>query len=156
RPRRRRGDDGSRREYCRSGGHAGVAAGGHCGLCQRTPCRAGIREAPARPRKPGGTWAARRSGAGETQMSDPDNFLTRWSRRKRENEAKPAKIDSDESKQAALENPSDKPVTSGKAAPAEPEFDISKLPPIESIGAETDISAFMQKGVPSALQHAAL
>jgi hypothetical protein len=90
-------------------------------------------------------------------MSDPDNFLTRWSRRKRENEAKPAKDDGAGSKQAALtENADEKPVASVKAAPAEPEFDVDKLPPLESIGADTDISAFMQKGVPSALRHAAL
>jgi len=89
-------------------------------------------------------------------MSEPDNFLTRWSRRKRENEAGPAKTDRDESKQAALETADEKPATSSKATPAEPEFDVSKLPPIESIGAETDISVFLQKGVPSALRHAAL
>ena len=35
-------------------------------------------------------------------------------------------------------------------------FDVSSLPPIEAIGADTDISAFLQKGVPSALRHAAL
>ncbi len=32
----------------------------------------------------------------------------------------------------------------------------TSLPPIESIGAGTDISAFMQTGVPTALRHAAL
>jgi hypothetical protein len=37
-----------------------------------------------------------------------------------------------------------------------PDFDVSNLPPIETIGADTDISAFLQKGVPSALRHAAL
>ena len=30
------------------------------------------------------------------------------------------------------------------------------MPPIEAIGADTDISAFLRKGVPSALRHAAL
>src|SRR5262249_42936380 len=100
---------------------------------------------------------ARCRHAGEAQMSDPDNFLTRWSRRKRENEAKPAKDDGAGSKQAALtENADEKPVASAKAAPPEPEFDVDKLPPLESIEADTDISAFMQKGVPSALRHAAL
>jgi hypothetical protein len=89
-------------------------------------------------------------------MSDPDNFLTRWSRRKRENEAKSTEADSAGSEHAALESADQKSATSAKAVPAEPEFDVSKLPPIESIGAETDISAFMQKGVPSALRHAAL
>ncbi|MFZ0174904.1 MAG: DUF3306 domain-containing protein, partial [Pseudolabrys sp.] len=40
--------------------------------------------------------------------------------------------------------------------PSVPDFDVSSLPPIEAIGADTDISAFLQKGVPSALRHAAL
>ena len=36
------------------------------------------------------------------------------------------------------------------------EFDVSSLPSIDSIGAGTDITAFMRPGVPSALRHAAL
>src|SRR5262249_4134009 len=45
---------------------------------------------------------------------------------------------------------------SGVAAPPVPEFDPASLPPIESIEAGTDISAFLRTGVPSALRHAAL
>jgi len=37
-----------------------------------------------------------------------------------------------------------------------PEFDLSKLPSLDSISAESDIRAFLQAGVPSALRHAAL
>jgi hypothetical protein len=33
---------------------------------------------------------------------------------------------------------------------------VESLPPIETIGAETDITAFMRAGVPEALKHAAL
>jgi Protein of unknown function (DUF3306). len=48
--------------------------------------------------------------------------------------------------------------TPGSVPPASsvPDFDVSSLPPIEAIGADTDISAFLRKGVPSALRHAAL
>ena len=98
-------------------------------------------------------------------MNDPDNFLSRWSRRKRE-----AGVQSGREANASLERNDrgeavtppcgdDKsPGTSGSEPPASsvPDFDVSSLPPIEAIGADTDISAFLQKGVPSALRHAAL
>jgi Protein of unknown function (DUF3306) len=90
-------------------------------------------------------------------MSDSENFLNRWSRRKREADAQSEKTDDEvtaTSASAGKANP-DNPVP-GPAMPQVPEFDISKLPPIESIGADTDISVFMQAGVPSALRHAAL
>ncbi|HEX2217149.1 MAG TPA: DUF3306 domain-containing protein, partial [Xanthobacteraceae bacterium] len=38
----------------------------------------------------------------------------------------------------------------------EAEFDVSMLPPLESISAETDIRAFLARGVPAALRRAAL
>jgi Protein of unknown function (DUF3306) len=92
-------------------------------------------------------------------MNDADNFLTRWSRRKREADAKPESDDN--SGEAAVrggEQCPDTPVSQPPASPAspEPEFDVSSLPPVDSIGAETEISAFMRKGVPAALRHAAL
>ena len=43
-----------------------------------------------------------------------------------------------------------------RTTPAEPVFDLSKLPPIESITAETDIRAFLAPGVPAELRLAAL
>jgi len=93
-------------------------------------------------------------------MNDPDNFLSRWSRRKREaatEDPQQKKPDAGEahvpaSAQETKETKSDSRET---AAPA-PEFDISSLPPIESIGAGTDITAFMRPGVPAAMRHAAL
>jgi hypothetical protein len=90
-------------------------------------------------------------------MSDSEKFLNRWSRRKREADAQPEKADDDVTATSASTgkaNPDNQ--VPGPALPPVPEFDISKLPPIESIGADTDISAFMQAGVPSALRHAAL
>jgi len=90
-------------------------------------------------------------------MNDPDNFLRRWSRSKREAGVQPEKSDGSEVTAASARDEAKNPDgrRSEVAAPV-PEFDISKLPSIESIGAGTDITAFMQTGVPSALRHAAL
>jgi hypothetical protein len=92
-------------------------------------------------------------------MNDPDNFLSRWSRRKRENDAGNSRADKTDAQADDRTAPSPGPTR--QAAPADdaghpPAFDVASLPPIESIGAGTDISAFMQTGVPAALRHAAL
>jgi len=88
-------------------------------------------------------------------MSEPENFLTRWSRRKLELADENAPADQPE----AADGNADKPVAvrapEPNASPA-PEFDLTKLPTIESIGANSDIRAFLQAGVPSALRNAAL
>ncbi len=92
-------------------------------------------------------------------MTDPANFLSRWSGRKRkavdaqlkniaDDQASAAPKFSEQATQAA-------PASAPTASPVA-EFDVTSLPPIESIGAGTDISAFMQSGVPSVLRHAAL
>jgi hypothetical protein len=74
-----------------------------------------------------------------------EEFLARWSRRKRESRAEPAK-------------PAGTP--SAGAAPAdkehEGEFDLSSLPSIDEINAATDITAFLSKGIPQELSRAAL
>ena len=85
-------------------------------------------------------------------MNDPDNFLSRWSRRKREAGEGKEKNETGEAVAAPEpENQQGKPA----AAPI-PEFDVENLPPIEKISAETDITAFMRTGVPETLKHAAL
>ena len=86
-------------------------------------------------------------------MSEPENFLERWSRRKREAEVAP--------EADAQANPVVAVGTGQVPAPAapaaeEPAFDLSTLPSLEQIVADTDISAFMKPGVPAALRHAAL
>jgi len=87
-------------------------------------------------------------------MSEPENFLSRWSRLKRETESAPAAV--------PAETPADVPVSATSdpraavAAGEEAAFDLSRLPSLDSIGADTDISMFMHPGVPSALRHAAL
>ena len=81
-----------------------------------------------------------------------EDFLTRWSRRKRSSAAgaKPA-AESAPIPAEALPDPAGKVI-----AAAEPAFDPATLPPIDSITAVSDISAFLQKGVPAELTRAAL
>jgi hypothetical protein len=88
-------------------------------------------------------------------MNDPDNFLGRWSRRKREAGEGKDKNETGEAVAApAPENQLGKPAD--PSAAQVPEFDVESLPPIETISAETDITAFMRTGVPETLKHAAL
>lgn len=96
-------------------------------------------------------------------MSDPDNFLTRWSRRKRAAAEDQIEPDPPVAAQQAAAEQGEAPASTaarlpeGHAAPRAPaEFDPSSLPPIESIGPETDVTAFLRPGVPAALRHAAL
>ena len=81
-------------------------------------------------------------------MSDPKDFLARWSQRKLNPEAqKPAP----EEKTTSLPGADEK-------IPSTPdhEFDITSLPSLESIGANSDVRAFLQRGVPVGLTRAAL
>lgn len=95
-------------------------------------------------------------------MTEREDFLSRWARRKREAaahataaETKPDSPapEKDEAKPANRPAPTE---TSGNDIRGEPLFDLSTLPPIESISAGTDIRIFMQPGVPAALTRAAL
>jgi Protein of unknown function (DUF3306) len=94
-------------------------------------------------------------------VSEPENFLSRWARLKREaaeaaETPDPAGPDvaADASRPAA---PADEAQAGAKApSAAAPAFDISTLPPIESITATTDIRAFLKPGVPPDLARAAL
>jgi hypothetical protein len=96
-------------------------------------------------------------------MNDPDNFLSRWSRRKREagvqKETDPP-LETRESGEAATPRDGEekRPDSLRSASPASSvsDFDAASLPSIETIRADTDISAFLQKGVPTTLRHAAL
>lgn len=95
-------------------------------------------------------------------MSDPDNFLSRWSRRKLE-PAKPggeAVMPETKPTAEAQRGPveSQAPAASGsvQGQTQEPPFDPASLPPIESITAGTDIRDFLKPGVPVSLSRAAL
>ncbi|MGH6771150.1 MAG: DUF3306 domain-containing protein [Xanthobacteraceae bacterium] len=93
-------------------------------------------------------------------MNDPDNFVARWSRRKRDaaqagKAAPPPAHDAPPADDPDAVPPA-KRVPAVGPAPEEPAFDLASLPPIESITAETDIRAFLAPGVPAELRHAAL
>ncbi|MCX8134376.1 MAG: DUF3306 domain-containing protein [Roseococcus sp.] len=96
-----------------------------------------------------------------------EGFLSRWSRRKRGldqgEEAAAAPPAAPPAPAAApappAESPAPRPASSAEGAPpaeAEPEFDLSSLPDIDSITATTDIRGFFHKAVPEALRQAAL
>jgi hypothetical protein len=87
-------------------------------------------------------------------MSDDESFLARWSRRKRgaaaktRGKPKPGKAVGDPAREA--------PAASLPPDEAQPLFDPASLPPIESIGAGSDIRAFLAAGVPADVTRAAL
>jgi uncharacterized protein DUF3306 len=79
-------------------------------------------------------------------MSEPETFFSRWSRLKSESGSEEGGID-------------EKPTADAlpRAEPSSPPvFDPASLPPIESIGADSDIRLFLQAGVPAELARAAL
>ena len=99
-------------------------------------------------------------------MSEPENFIARWSRRKREaaEEAEattpPAvsgtaeeRTHAGDDERKAIDAPA---APSGASEPPASGFDWTKLPPIEAITAESDIRAFLAPGVPPELTRAAL
>jgi len=81
-------------------------------------------------------------------MSDED-FLKRWSRRKR-----------DVAKEEASRAPEPDVTAEAADAPApdktETQFDPATLPPVESITSLSDVTAFLREGVPAELTRAAL
>ncbi|VIO67236.1 DUF3306 domain-containing protein [Bradyrhizobium ivorense] len=84
-------------------------------------------------------------------MSD-EQFLARWSRRKQQakvGQTEPAPTDVAGAREPEL--PDRTPTE-----PALTEAELAELPPIESIDAATDITAFLRKGIPPALSRAAL
>jgi hypothetical protein len=78
-----------------------------------------------------------------------EDFLARWSRRKRQ-------VANAETEPRAAPNPAAETPPADAAQEGEPEFDIASLPPVESINALTDITAFLRDGVPAELTRAAL
>ena len=106
-------------------------------------------------------------------MSERETFLARWSRRKHV-----AAVDPAHAELRAVPTPSDQQMegeetaeeagatagshrddvasATGRPDPIAPLFDLARLPPIESIAADTDIRAFLAPGVPPELARAAL
>ena len=97
-------------------------------------------------------------------MSEPENFIARWARRKAAAQdaeaspaAAPAKVATRADGGEGDRKESDAaPALGGAPEPSAAAFDPAKLPPIESITAETDIRAFLAPGVPAHLARAAL
>lgn len=92
-------------------------------------------------------------------MSEPEKalqgFLQRWSRRKLAPQERGAEEQPDAQAQRTNNaQPSARADTSPASAAAP--FDLASLPPIESIGAQSDIRAFLAPGVPVELTRAAL
>lgn len=79
-----------------------------------------------------------------------EEFLMRWSRRKREARENVAPPEPEKPADAPTEPLP--PATEGH----EPEVDVSSLPSIDSITSATDITAFLRKGIPQQLTRAAL
>ena len=100
-------------------------------------------------------------------MSDPENFIARWSRRKREaaegeatsagrTPAAEAPRPTTPSRRAEGCRRRAAPPSGSERADALPSSISTSLPPIESITAESDIRAFLAPGVPPELTRAAL
>jgi Protein of unknown function (DUF3306) len=96
-------------------------------------------------------------------MSDPEGFLARWSRLKRD-AAEAADAQADAHARERSETPATEDAGESGAAnkidSATPsvtaDVDLSKLPPIDAITASTDIRPFLAPGVPLELTRAAL
>ena len=88
-------------------------------------------------------------------MSEEEGFLRRWSRRKREAAREASAAAEGEGKSAAAPSPPAAPLD---PTPSEAEalFDPASLPPIESIGAASDLKPFLAAGVPTEVMRAAL
>ena len=90
-------------------------------------------------------------------MSGPESFLERWSRRKRE----AADVPAPEAAEQPREDKAGEQSAAARSAtpatqPGKEAFDPATLPPIESIGADSDIRDFLRPGVPPDLTRAAL
>lgn len=86
-------------------------------------------------------------------MSDAEDFLSRWSRLKRDEnpDAGGALKPGSRREEGALETP-EAPAASEVAPP----FDPATLPPVETIDAGSNIRAFLAPGVPATIKRAAL
>jgi hypothetical protein len=100
-------------------------------------------------------------------MSEPENFIARWARRKREatqevegqQSSAVSGASSDDVSATQEQGGDESSVTLARrnaSEHAEAAFDVTKLPPIESITADSDIRAFLAPGVPAELTRAAL
>ena len=95
------------------------------------------------------------------ENSECENFLTRWSSRKLANRVPLGRQDAHaerEPRDARGTGENDTLAKTSKDGDGQdnPTFDIARLPPLDSIGADTDITAFLHRDVPPDLTRAAL
>ncbi len=91
-------------------------------------------------------------------MTEPENFLKRWSKRKL------AERDRSKDEHAANQHPpvehdasaAEPPQIDGMVKASDETFGLADLPAIDSITANTDVTAFLRPGVPPDLTRAAL
>jgi len=98
-------------------------------------------------------------------MSEDEKFLARWSSRKLASRTPAAASEApaqqrprdgaDGLANAAVAAPAEDAATPPATPPDQP-FDPAQLPPLDSIGADTDITAFLRREVPPELTRAAL
>ena len=93
-------------------------------------------------------------------MSEPKDFLARWSSRKLASRTPPAPSEADAERRRRDETHVDNDAVAEKAnaadAPVNRPFDPAQLPSLDSIGPDTDIAAFLHRDVPPELTRAAL
>jgi hypothetical protein len=92
-------------------------------------------------------------------MSESKSFLERWSRRKREAAdagAREAAVEKPHADQVNEGRPTTPAPRNADAKQEKPVFEPASLPPIDSIGADTDIRDFLRPDVPPDLARAAL
>jgi hypothetical protein len=89
-------------------------------------------------------------------MSEPENFLSRWARRKSEAET-PSADGACVAAQPEVNAEAGLAAANPEPADPDPELpDLESLPAVESITETTDISGFLRSGVPSELTRSAL
>ena len=90
-------------------------------------------------------------------MTEPENFLKRWSQRKlAERERSKDEHATNQHVPAEHDALAEPPQTDGMVKANEETFDLADLPAIDSIVANTDVTAFLRPGVPADLTRAAL
>src|SRR5262249_39627318 len=147
RSRRRRSNDGNGYRSRRDGADAGGDQGFRRRLRHPASCRTPVPQTQARSR--GSRGAGPTFGGGARSMSEREDFLKRWSRRKRE--AATSAIESgvapevESKRRASIDSvslPSSGDATRSDAPKQEEGFDLKKLPSINSITAATDVRPF--------------
>jgi Protein of unknown function (DUF3306) len=94
--------------------------------------------------------------------ADEKGFLARWSERKREAAKSEAKSETrNETEREPKPVPSDAqapqaPPAEATAGETEQPFDLTSLPKLEELTADTDMTVFFKKGVPESIRNAAL